>query len=231
MHEVFASRAEAGRLLADRLVAYEGRPGVVVLGLPRGGVPVAFEVAMALGVPLDVFVARKLGVPGHEELAMGAVASGDICVMNEKIVGAFDVSAAAVERIVAREVAEVARREKIYRGDRPPFDEHGSTVILVDDGIATGATVHAAVLALRARGATRVVVATPVAARESVPQIARVADELEVLRQPAHFIAVGAWYLEFPQLEDVEVRTLLEQAAVRLPEEWRHAAHRQSHLR
>ncbi len=230
MHEVFENRAEAGRQLAERLAAYEGQPGALVFGLPRGGVPVAFEVAMALGLPLDVFTARKIGVPGHEELAMGAVATGDVLVLNEQIVAAFHVTPSELDRRVRIAESEVRDAERLYRGDRPPVDVHGSTVILVDDGIATGATVRAAVMALRAQGARRVVVASPVAAMDSQPEIRRVADELVIVRTPRQFIAVGAWYRDFDQMAESEVRALLEQAAARLPEEWRHAAHRHAHL-
>lgn len=229
MHQVFENRAEAGRQLAERLSAYEGQAGVLVLGLPRGGVPVAFEVAMALGLPLDVFTARKVGVPGHEELAMGAVASGGVRVLNEKIVSAFAVREPELERRIRAADDEVRSGELRFRGDRPPVDVHGSTVILVDDGIATGATVRAAVMALRAQGARRVVVASPVAALDSAADVEQVADETVIVRTPAQFIAVGAWYHDFDQLDDAEVRVLLEQAAARLPEEWRHAARRHMH--
>lgn len=230
MLHVFHDRAEAGRELAERLATYAGRAGALVLGLPRGGVPVAFEVAAALGLPLDVFTARKLGVPGHEELAMGAVASGDVCVMNAEIVTAFAVPAAVVTRVIAETEREIRRRELRYRGDRPPVDVHGSTVILVDDGIATGATVRAAVSALRAQHALRVVVAAPVAAFDSLAQIERLADEVVVVMMPARFRAVGAWYRDFPQMEDDEVRALLERAARELPEEARLAARRRGHI-
>jgi predicted phosphoribosyltransferase len=231
MHEVFENRATAGRALAERLTSFEGQPGTLVLGLPRGGVPVAFEVAIALGLPLDVFTARKLGVPGHEELAMGAVASGDVCVMNDAIVQAFDVPAVVVAKVVRDTEAEVRRSELKYRGDRPPVDVHGSTIILVDDGIATGATIRAAVSALRAQGARRIVVAAPVGAFDSLLAVERAADQVVVIRMPARFVAVGAWYHAFPQVEDAEVRALLELAAERLPEEARHAAHRHAHAR
>lgn len=162
---------------------------------------------------------------------MGAVASGDVCVMNRDIVSAFDVPDAVVARMIAETSEEVRQRELRYRGDRPPVDVHGSTVILVDDGIATGATMRAAVTALRAQHAQRVVVAAPVAAFDSLPGITREADEVVVLSMPAHFRAVGAWYREFPQLEDDEVRTMLERAAEQLPEEARHAARRHAQTR
>ncbi len=229
MHEVFENRAEAGRQLADQLSVYEGQLGALVLGLPRGGVPVAFEVATALGLPLDVFTARKLSVPGHQELAMGAVASGDVCVMNDKLVQAFGISGAAVDRLVTAAEIEVRASELHYRGDRPPVDVHGSTVLVVDDGIATGATMRAAVVALKSQGARKVVVASPVAATDSVVPIKRIADDVVVLYLPARFVAVGAWYHDFPQVEDADVRALLERAAERLPEQLRHAAHRHAH--
>lgn len=229
MHELFEDRAAAGRQLADRLAAYEGMPGALVFGLPRGGLPVAYEVAALLGLPLDVFTARKLSVPGHDELAMGAVASGDVCVMNEKIVDAFGVGADVVARLVAEAAADVRVRERRYRGERPPVDVHGSTVILVDDGIATGATVRAAVLALRAQGARHVVVAAPVAALDSAATIAHTANEVVALHTPSRLLAVGEWYLDFVQVEDDEVRVLLERAAERLPETMRHAAYRHAH--
>lgn len=216
MMQLFEDRVDAGRQLAERLSEYAGCPGVLVLGLPRGGVPVACEVAVALGLPCDVFTARKLGVPGHEELAMGAVATGDVCVMNHDIVSAFDVPDAEVQRMIAETIEDVRRRELRYRGDRPPVDVHGSTVILVDDGIATGATVRAAVSALRTQQVHRVVVAAPVAAFDSLPQITREADEVVVLSMPDRFRAVGAWYRDFPPLEDDEVRALLERAAEEL---------------
>lgn len=229
MEHLFHSRAEAGRELAERLTGYAGRAGALVLGLPRGGVPVASEVAAVLGLPLDVFTARKLGVPGHEELAMGAVATGDVCVVNTDIVNAFAVPGAEVSRLISETEQDIRRRELRYRGDRPPLDVHGSTVILVDDGIATGATARAAVSALRAQHAQRVVVAAPVAAFDSLAQIERTADEVVVIMTPVRFRAVGAWYREFPQVEDDEVRALLERAAADLPEEARLAARRREY--
>jgi predicted phosphoribosyltransferase len=226
MLHVFEDRADAGRQLAEELAGYAARPGVIVLGLPRGGVPVAYEIATALGLPLDVFTARKLGVPGHEELAMGAVATGDICVMNDDIVRAFGVSDDAVARARADAEREVRRTDERFRGNRPPLDVHGTTVILVDDGIATGATVRAAISALRAQHALRVVVAAPVGAFDSLLAIQRLADEVKVLEMPARFYAVGAWYRVFPQVPDATVRALLERAAEELPEEVRGAARR-----
>lgn len=231
MHQLFENRSEAGRLLAERLTAFEGQAGAIVLGLPRGGLPVACEVAEALGLPLDVFTARKVGVPSHEELAMGAVASGGVRVRNEQIIEAFEVAEAEVARRFELVAADVQRHELRYRGNRPPVDVHGSVVILVDDGIATGATVRAAILALRALGVRRIVVAAPVAAADSVIALQHKADEVIALRTPARFLGVGAWYREFPEIEEDEVRTMLERAAERLPEEARHAAHRHAHTR
>ncbi|MHB1310717.1 MAG: phosphoribosyltransferase [Gemmatimonadaceae bacterium] len=225
MLHLFEDRADAGRQLAAQLMGYAAHPGVIVLGLPRGGVPVAFEVATALGVPLDVFMARKLGVPGHAEIAMGAVATGSVCVLNEEIVRAFGVSRDTVRAKVAAAELEVRACDQRYRGRRPPVDVHGSTVILVDDGIATGATVRAALSALRAQFAKRIVVATPVAAFDRLVVIEHLADEVVVLEMPARFHSVGAWYRTFPQVSESEVRDLLERAAGELPEEMRIAAH------
>jgi len=213
MLHLFEDRADAGRQLAEQLMGYAARPGVIVLGLPRGGVPVAFEIATAHGVPLDVFMARKLGVPGHTEVAMGAVATGDVCVMNEEVVRAFGVSRDLVARQVAAAERQVRAGDLRYRGRRPPVDVHGSTVILVDDGIATGATVRAAVSALRAQFAARIVVAAPVAAFDRLVAIEHLADEVVVLEMPARFHSVGAWYRAFPPVSDDDVHALLERAA------------------
>ena len=209
----FENRREAGRELARRLTAFQGRDDVVVLGLPRGGVPVAAEVAQALGSPLDVLVVRKLGVPGHEELAMGAVASGGARVLNEGIVRELRLGDAAIERITREQSAEVERRERAFRGGRPRPDLHDKTVLLVDDGIATGATMRSAVAALRANGPRRVVVATPVAAPEAVAWLEKEADEVICLATPMDFLAVGRWYRDFPQTTDDEVRALLADRA------------------
>lgn len=230
MLHVFEDRADAGRQLAERLTTYAGQPGVMVLGLPRGGVPVAFEVATALGLPLDVFSARKLRVPGHTELAMGAVASGNVCVLNEDIVHAFAVPADAVARAIAHAELEVRHRDLRFRGDRPPVDVHGTTVILVDQGIDTGSTLRAAVRALRAQHAARVVVAAPVSAFDTLVRLERVADEVVVLEMPARFHSVGVWYRVFPRVEDDDVCALLEGAAEQLPEEARMAAHGRAHV-
>jgi len=208
----FANRRQAGRDLARQLGGYADREDVIVLGLPRGGVPVAAEVAYALRAPLDVLVVRKLGVPGHEELAMGAVASGGARVLNASIVHDLGVSGDAVERIEREERAELARRERLFRGDRPTPELRGKIVVLVDDGIATGATMRSAVAALGNGPAARVVVATPVAAPEAVEVLRREADEVVCLGTPHDFVAVGRWYRDFPQTSDAEVRELLAEA-------------------
>lgn len=207
---VYPDRAEAGRLLGaavrDRLGA---AAPPVVLGLPRGGVPVAAEVARALGAPLDVLVVRKVGVPDQPELAMGAVGPGGVIVRNEELLELLPYAALEFERVALRERAEVERRERAYRGRRPPLALAGRTAILVDDGVATGATMRAGVAAARALGAAFVVVATPVAASEASALLEAEADELVCLQVPPDFRAVGAWYRDFPQLDDDEVRALL----------------------
>jgi len=185
----------------------------VVLALPRGGVPVAAEIAHELAVPLDVFVVRKLGVPGHEELALGAIASGGVRVLNQGVVDAARMSPEAVERVARRELEEVERREAAYRGGRPPVETAGKRVILVDDGLATGATMRAAVAAVRATGPARIVVAVPIAAASTCEELAREVDEIICLRTPEPFYAVGLWYEDFSQTTDEEVRALLEQPA------------------
>ncbi|HLI27301.1 MAG TPA: phosphoribosyltransferase [Chloroflexota bacterium] len=215
----FRDRREAGRLLAARLAHYRGRPDVLVLALPRGGVPVGYEVARALGAPLDVFLVRKLGVPGHEELAMGAVASGGVQVLNDDVIAGLGLSERVVAAVTARELQELERRERLYRGARPPHEVHGRTVILVDDGLATGATMRAAIHALRSRGAARIVAAVPVAPPPTCAELRAEADEVVCLVTPEPFLAVGLWYEDFTQTSDDEVRALLadsagEQAAV-----------------
>jgi putative phosphoribosyl transferase len=206
----FADRSDAGRRLAERLTQYAGRDDVVVLGLPRGGVPVAFEVARSLGVPLDVFVVRKLGVPGHEELAMGAIASGGVRVLNADVLAATLVPPEAVEAVAARELERVESQERAYRGERPSIDVHGRVVILVDDGLATGATMRAAVAALRDRGAGRIVVAVPTAPIETCEALRREVDEILCALTPDPFMAVGLWYRDFAPVSDEQVRELLE---------------------
>jgi predicted phosphoribosyltransferase len=212
MRPMFRDRREAGQLLATALSRYAGRPDVVVLALPRGGVPVAYEVAQALGAPLDVFVVRKLGVPGHEELAMGAVATPGVRVLNEEVVRGLGIPARMIEAVAAREQAELARRERLYRGDRPPLDVRGHTVILVDDGLATGATMHAAVRALRQRQPARIVVAVPTAAAEACEALETEADDVVCAVTPEPFYSVGLWYDDFEQTTDDEVRALLDES-------------------
>ena len=209
----FRDRSDAGRQLAARLQQYRGRADVVVLALPRGGVPVGAEIARALGVPLDVFVVRKLGVPGHEELAMGAIASGDARVLNEEVLGRVGISPATLDAVTAREREEVVRRERLYRGDRPPPEVGGKSVIVVDDGLATGATMRAAVAALRAQDPARIVVAVPTGAADTCRELRSRADEVVCLIAPDPFLAVGFWYDDFGQLTDEHVRTLLDEAA------------------
>jgi predicted phosphoribosyltransferase len=209
----FRDRAEAGSLLARELSAYAGRTDVLVLGLARGGVPVAFEVARRLGAPLDVFVVRKLGVPGHEELAMGAIASGGVRVLHERLVQRLGIPPRAVEAVIARESRELDRRERLYRGLREPAEVQGRTVILVDDGLATGATMHAAVAAVRRRHPAAIVAAAPVAAPDTCAALLGVADDCVCVLRPRNLQAVGLWYEQFGQTEDAEVRALLDRAA------------------
>jgi putative phosphoribosyl transferase len=209
----FQDRRDAGRQLAARLAHLRGSD-VVVLALPRGGVPVAYEVAAGLQVPLDVFLVRKLGVPGHEELAMGAIASGGVQVLNEDVVLSMGVKPAEIERVAREERVELTRREDAYRGGRPAPDVHGKTAILVDDGLATGATMRAAVAALRKLGPAHVLVAVPVGAVETCAALRRCADEVVCLDTPEPFWAVGRWYADFQQTGDDEVRDLLRRRTV-----------------
>jgi putative phosphoribosyl transferase len=208
----YKDRAGAGRVLAEQLSTYVGGSEVVVLALPRGGVPVGFEVAMALGIPLDVFIVRKLGAPGHEELAMGAIASGDVVVINDEVVGALKIPPDVIETEVANERLELARREAIYRGGRPPLDVRGKTAILVDDGLATGSTMRAAVAALRLLEPARIVVAVPIAAKSTCAEIQKIADECICAVTSDYFRAVGLWYDNFEQTDDDEVCQLLARA-------------------
>lgn len=205
----FLDRRDAGRRLAGKLGGYAGRSDVLVLALPRGGVPVAFEVARALDAPLDVFVVRKLGVPGHEELAMGAVATGGVRVLNESLLDSLGIPQDVVDAVAAEEGRELERRESAYRGGRPAPEVEGRTAILVDDGLATGATMQAAVEALRRRNPARVVAAVPVASREAREALETRADEVVCLETPEPFEAVGCWYRDFSQTRDDEVRELL----------------------
>jgi predicted phosphoribosyltransferase len=209
----FADRAEAGQLLAEKLLDYAGRDDVIVLGLPRGGVPVAFEVAQRLGAPLDVFIVRKLGVPGFEELALGAIASGGVRVLNQDVARSLPNVEEALESITARETAELQRREQSYRDGRAAPELRGRTVILVDDGLATGATMRAAVEALRRRDVARIVVAAPVGAPETCRELQDEVDEIVCAMAPEYFQAVGQYYENFSQTSDEEVRELLARAA------------------
>jgi len=210
---IFADRREAGRFLASKLTEYANRPDVLVLALPRGGVPVAYEVARALHAPLDVFLVRKLGLPGREELAMGAIASGGVLVLNEDLVRRLDIPKDVLQAVIAAEQKELERRERMFRGDRPPPDVRGRIVILVDDGLATGSTMRAAVAALRQQGPARLIVAVPIGAPETCSEFEREADEVVCGVTPEPFYAVGLWYGDFSQTTDEEVRDLLERAA------------------
>jgi putative phosphoribosyl transferase len=208
MSLLFQDRREAGRELAAKLASYARDPSVLVLGLPRGGVPVAYEVARALHAPLDVFVVRKLGVPGHRELAMGAIASGGVRVLNPDVIDGLRIPPAAVEAVAAKELVELERQQRAYRSDAPFADMAGRTVIVVDDGLATGSTMRAAVRALRLSGPKRIVIAVPVAARDTADSLRDEADVV-CLTMPAEFHAVSNWYEDFSQTSDEEVRSLL----------------------
>ena len=212
MEYPFRDRREAGQLLARKLRAYGDRDDVIVLALPRGGVPVAFEIARALHAPLDVFVVRKLGVPGHEELAMGAIASGGILIAEPSVIEGLGIPPDVVADVAAREEQERLRREREYRGDRPEPDVRGRAVILVDDGLATGSTMRAAVAALRKLRPARIVAAVPVAAPSTCADLADEVDDIICARTPDPFRAVGEWYLEFSATSDEEVRELLARA-------------------
>lgn len=215
----FRDRAHAGRELAQKLDAYQDRPGVLVLGLPRGGIPVAYEVAQHLRAPLDVFIVRKLGVPGHEELAMGAITSGDVLIVDQQLVRQLAISDAAVRSAIAAEKRELLRREARFRGGRPLPEIAGRTVILVDDGLATGATMLAAVAALRQMDADRIVVAVPVAAPDTCAEMAHEVNDIVCHVTPEPFRAVGQWYVDFSQTSDEEVNELLARAAEAAPAE------------
>lgn len=210
--ERYKNRKEAGQVLADNLKTYANHEDVIVLALPRGGVPVAYEVAKQLKVPLDVFIVRKLGVPGHEELAMGALATGEAIVFNEEIVESLKVSPKAIEQVIEQESQELKRRELAYRGNRPFPNLKDKTVILVDDGIATGASIRAAIVALRRFKPKEIIIAVPVAEINTCKAIAKIADKVICPLKPEHFYAVGAWYEYFDQTSDAEVKELLEQA-------------------
>jgi putative phosphoribosyl transferase len=214
---IYRNRRDAGRRLAEKLQAYADQPNVIVLALPRGGVPVGFEVARALHEPLDVFLVRKLGVPGHEELAMGAIATGGVRVMNEDVMRMLPISRRIVDEVAAAEQQELERRERLYRDGRTAPDVRGRTVILIDDGLATGATMRAAIAALRQLGPARIVVAVPVGASETCAEFQDEADEAICAMAPEPFYAVGYWYADFDPTSDEEVRSLLAQASETQP--------------
>lgn len=209
--KIFKNRMDAGKFLASKLSEYANRADVIVLGLPRGGVPVAYEVARKLHAPLDVFLVRKLGVPGHEELAMGAIAGGGVRVLNHDVLSQLGIPEDIIELVVASEQRELARREREYRGDQPPLDLRGRTVIVVDDGMATGSSMRAAVQALRQKQPQRIIVAVPVGAREICESFHDEVDTVAVCAvTPEPFTAVGLWYADFSQTTDDEVRELID---------------------
>lgn len=209
MQPQYKDRTDAGKQLAERLAPYKDKADVIVLGLPRGGVPVAYEVASALHAPLDVYLVRKLGAPGQEELAMGAIATGGVMLLNHDVIRELDISDEIIRAISMREWQEMARREGLYRGDRPLPEVAGKTVILVDDGLATGFTMRAAIAALKKQGPARIVVAVPVAAAQTAAELSSEVDELVCLFTPDQFYAVGLWYGDFRPVTDEEVRKLL----------------------
>jgi predicted phosphoribosyltransferase len=217
MPAVFRDRRDAGRRLAAELSDYADQSDVLVLALPRGGVPVAYEVARALHAPLDVFMVRKLGVPGYEELAMGAIATGGLRVLDQELLRMLDIPRDVIEHVTAIETSELERRERQYRGDRPPPDVRGRTVILIDDGLATGSTMRAAIAALKKEGSKRIVVAVPVAPPETCEALRAQVDDVVCAVTPEPFRAVGLWYGDFSQTTDEEVRDLLARAASEAP--------------
>jgi putative phosphoribosyl transferase len=212
MMPLYRNRLEAGRYLATLLQHYANRPDVIVLALPRGGVPVGYEVAKALHVPLDVFIVRKLGVPGHEELAMGAIATGGVLVLNNDVVNMLHIPQRIIDAVVAREEQELKRRERLYRDDRPLPDLKGKTIILVDDGLATGSTMRAAIEALKQEHPARIVVAAPVGAPQACEELSQQVDEVICAQTPEPFYGVGFWYEDFSQTSDQEVHDLLARA-------------------
>jgi putative phosphoribosyl transferase len=212
MRPYFLDRYDAGRRLAAALSTYANQPDLLILALPRGGVPVAYEVARALHAPLDVFLVRKLGFPGHPELAMGAIATGGVRILDRQLIGMYGVPAGEIERVTAAERREMERREWLYRDGRPPPDVSGRTVILIDDGLATGSTMRAAVEALREEGAKKIVAAVPVAAPDTCSAMKDEVDDIVCAITPEPFRAVGLWYADFSETTDEEVRQLLSQA-------------------
>jgi len=217
MNTRFQNRREAGRFLAERLWEYQGLQNLIVLGLPRGGVPVAAEVANELGAPLDVLVIRKLGLPAQPELAMGAIAPGGVCFLNQHLIGALGIPNDVLTSVAFHERAELERREREYRGGLPPVNVQGMTVILVDDGIATGATVSAAIGALRKMGADRLVVAAPAVSPEAFAELSHQAEAVIAVLVPETFRCVGEWYEDFSQTTDAEVRSILAHARTPIP--------------
>ena len=209
----FRDRTEAGQVLARRLQQYKNQPDVLILGLPRGGVPVAYEVARDLNAPLDVFIVRKLGVPGHEELGMGAIATGGVRTLHEGIIREIGISPQTIEAVSAREQAELERRERLYRGDRPAPTIKGRTVVIVDDGLATGSTMKAAIQAVRQQDPRQVIVAVPTAPSETCEQLKESADHVVCALTPEPFFSVGGSYADFTQITDGEVRDLIASAA------------------
>ncbi|MFW6324324.1 MAG: phosphoribosyltransferase [Desulfovibrionales bacterium] len=216
MGNLYKNRRDAGEKLAEALSAYQGRDDLTILALPRGGVPVGYEVAMKLHAPLDVFVVRKLGVPNREEFAMGAIASHEVQVLNDDVVSMLRIPPQVINEVAGRERKELERREQAYRGDRPPHEIEGRVVILVDDGLATGATMRAAVTAVKAQNPIKTVMAVPTAAPETCESFREMVDDLICLNTPHPYYAVGAWYEDFSQTSDEEVRELLEDAEVQL---------------
>ncbi|MGZ8847076.1 MAG: phosphoribosyltransferase [Pyrinomonadaceae bacterium] len=211
--KIFTDRTDAGQFLAEKLIEYANRLDVIVLALPRGGVPVAYEVANRLNAPLDIFVVRKLGVPGHEELAMGAIASGGVRVLNPDVLSYIRIHEAIIDQVTEYELSELQRRERLYRGSRPPLELKGRTIIIVDDGLATGSTMRAAVKALRQKQPKKIIVAVPVGARETCESFKSEVDTMAVCAiTPEPFQAVGLWYRDFSQTTDEEVRDLLARA-------------------
>jgi putative phosphoribosyl transferase len=209
---IFQNRAEAGQRLASLLGMYANREDVIVLGVPRGGVPIAFEVATALNLPLDIFVLRKLGVPGHEEFAFGAIGSGGVRVLDRQVVQSLGLSNMVIDLVTRTERAELARREQIYRGQRPPLNVRGKTVILVDDGIATGASLTAGVHAVRQMQPAAIVIAAPVAPRSTIKRLRHEVDDVVCVETPERFYGVGQFYHDFSQVSDEEVNALLDSA-------------------
>ena len=210
---IFRNRTEAGQILASKLTKYLNQVNTIILALPRGGVPVGYEIGKELGLPVDIFVVRKLGVPGHEELAMGAIASGGVRHINRDVVDQLRIDSETIDVASRREQKEIERREQLYRGQRPPVDVRNKTVILVDDGLATGSTMRAAIAALRQHRPARIVVAVPAAAPQTCSEIADEVDEIICAATPEPFYAVGQWYQEFSQTTDEEVRELLGRAS------------------